>query len=325
MLAKQSPSTSTAPFRDEFTLSQLENDAVMQREIKLFPMTLECYSEELQAEALRRYRFIQWFERRIPGGWSRKTLQPLLLEAEVALGYSAPCWRSLESWRATYYKYGKDITALIPKNYLKGNRNSRIDTVGEAFIEDAIKDFLREEKPSMYSVYDIYKSKVIIENKKIGSDSITFISYEAFVNRVKKLPIYQFINKRGGKYEAEVELQAIDAHIPPARIMERVEIDHTTLDLILLDDELLIPIGRPSLTLMIDTYSHCVVGFNLTFRKPSYESVSCAIINAILNKDYVKEKYPLLMHSWPCHGKPEMLVVDNGVEFWSESIEQSCL
>lgn len=124
---------------------------------------------------------------------------------------------------------------------------------------------------------------------------------------------------------ASVEFKAIGSHKPPSRIMEKVEIDHTPLDLILLDDELLVPLGRPSLTLLIDAYSHCIVGFNLSFNQPGYESVRNALLNSISKKDYVKNKYPTIEHEWPCYGKPETLVVDNGVEFWGVSLEQACL
>ncbi|WP_446037926.1 hypothetical protein, partial [Streptomyces sp. SID1143] len=147
----------------------------------------------------------------------------------------------------------------------------------------------------------------------------------AFYNRIKKLPAYQVMKSRKGSYIADVEFKAIASHKPPSRIMERVEIDHTPLDLLLLDDDLLVPLGRPSLTLLIDAYSHCVVGFNLNFNQPSYESVRNALLSSISKKDYVKNKYPSIEHEWPCYGKPETLVVDNGVEFWSASLAQSCL
>ncbi|WP_429102384.1 hypothetical protein [Aeromonas rivipollensis] len=122
---------------------------------------------------------------------------------------------------------------------------------------------------------------------------------------------------------ADVEFMTISSHIPPSCVMERVEIDHTPLDLILLDDDLLVPLGRPCLTLLIDSYSHCVVGFNLSFNQPGYESVRNALLNSIPPKNYVKDKYPSVEHEWPCYGKPATLVVDNGVEFWSKSLEQS--
>lgn len=73
------------------------------------------------------------------------------------------------------------------------------------------------------------------------------------------------MKSRDGAYRADMEFKAIGGHTRPSRIMERVEIDHTTLDLILLDDESLVSIGRPNLTLLIDVYSHCIVGFNLSF------------------------------------------------------------
>ncbi len=106
--------------------------------------------------------------------------------------------------------------------------------------------------------------------------------------------------------------------------MERVEIDHTPLDLILLDDELEVPLGRPYLTVLVDCYSRCIVGFNLGYREPSYDAARKAILNACLSKDFIKDKFPFIKNDWPCEGKIETIVVDNGTEFWSSSFKVFC-
>jgi len=41
----------------------------------------------------------------------------------------------------------------------------------------------------------------------------------------------------------------------PTEILERVEIDHTVLDLFLVDVDDRLPIGRPTLTTALDVYS----------------------------------------------------------------------
>ena len=104
---------------------------------------------------------------------------------------------------------------------------------------------------------------------------------------------------------------------------KRQEIDHTPLDLILLDDELLIPIGRPYLTLLIDVFSGCIMGFHLSYKCPSYVSAAKAISHAIKPKSLDSIGIEL-QNNWPCYGKIENLVVDNGAEFWSKSLEHAC-
>ena len=45
------------------------------------------------------------------------------------------------------------------------------------------------------------------------------------------------------------------------RPLDLVQIDHTKLDIIVVDDEQRLPIGRPWITLAIDVYSRMVTGF----------------------------------------------------------------
>jgi hypothetical protein len=56
-------------------------------------------------------------------------------------------------------------------------------------------------------------------------------------------------------------------------ILERVEIDHTPLDLFVVDDDTGMPLGRPYVTLCIDDFSRCILGMHIGFTSPSYQSV----------------------------------------------------
>ena len=48
----------------------------------------------------------------------------------------------------------------------------------------------------------------------------------------------------------------------------------------LLHDDHKTLLGRPNITVLIDHYSHMVLGFQLSFEKPSFASVCIACINA---------------------------------------------
>ncbi|MBF4377430.1 transposase, partial [Vibrio anguillarum] len=117
---------------------------------------------------------------------------------------------------------------------------------------------------------------------------------------------------RHGKYYADKLYHYYQSVQMPTRILERVEIDHTPLDLILLHDDLLIPLGRAYLTLLVDVFSGCIIGFHLGFKAPSYVSASKAILHSIKKKDYISSLPIELQNEWPCSGKIENLVVDNG-------------
>ena len=326
MCAQQSSEHPSELFEDEFALPQPSvSSTPSESTVTAISATFDSFPDELKNEALHRLKYINWIEAHLNGGWTEKNLVPLLVEAASILPPPAPNWRTLARWRKTYIQHGNKILSLIPKHQAKGNSQSRLPLSDEIFFEEAVQTFLVGEQPSIASTYQIYRDTIKLENLTIVENPIKALSYKAFYKRIKMLPAYQVMKCRKGLYLANFEFRAFGSHKRPARIMERVEIDHTPLDLILLDDELLVPLGRPCLTLLIDSYSHCAVGFNLSFNQPGYESVRNALLNSIPQKNYVKDKYPSIEHEWPCYGKPETLVVDNGVEFWSTSLEQACL
>jgi len=96
--------------------------------------------------------------------------------------------------------------------------------------------------------------------------------------------------------------------------LERVECDHTMLDLMIVDTETRLPLGRPWLTVTLDVYSRIVHGIYLSFYHPSYPSVMYCLRHAINPKDYVRNHYPEIKNDWPVHGLPELLVVDKGTD-----------
>jgi len=95
--------------------------------------------------------------------------------------------------------------------------------------------------------------------------------------------------------------------------------DHTPADILLVDQhgEL---VNRPYLTTVIDTYSRCILGFNLGFDAPSSKVVALALRHAILPKQYGSD-YKLYA-DWSAHGKPEHFFTDGGKDFRSKHLEQ---
>ncbi|QBF82641.1 hypothetical protein EXU30_08015 [Shewanella maritima] len=129
---------------------------------------------------------------------------------------------------------------------------------------------------------------------------------------------------RFGRSYVQKKYKLGDKYAEPTCVMERVEIDHTVLDFTVLMEDNLTVIGRPTITALVDCYSSCVVGFYVSFNEPSYLSVRAALVNAMLSKEDVISSFSSIKADWPCHGKIELLVVDNGVEFWGDSLESAC-
>ena len=293
------------------------------KDSKLVKRDLESFPKELRQDALSRFDVIRKVSSKLTGGWSTANITPILDELFAEDKESQPSARTIIRWRKKYNDSNGDITSLVAQNHKMGNREIKVKG-DEKFFDKALVQFLDAKRPSVARAYEYYRDSIIIENENIVSGGLPILSYDGFLKRIKNLPPYPVAVARHGKFIADQWFSFKDSHIPPTRVLERVEIDHTPLDLILLDDKLNIPLGRPYLTLLIDVFSGCVLGFHISYKAPSYVSVAKAIVHAIKPKDNLKALGFNLTNNWPCHGKIETLVVDNGAEFWSESLEQAC-
>ena len=101
------------------------------------------------------------------------------------------------------------------------------------------------------------------------------------------------------------------------------QIDHTRLDILLIHEEDKKVIGRPYITLVMDSYSGCVTGFYLGFEPAGSHEVGLALRHAILPKHYETEYQ--LQEKWEICGIPEYIMTDRAKEFKSEHLKQVSL
>ena len=95
--------------------------------------------------------------------------------------------------------------------------------------------------------------------------------------------------------------------------------DHTRADLMVVDGHGS-PIGCPTLTTVVDTYSRCIVGIHLGMSYPSAGVTCLALRHAILPKQYRHEYEP--NNLWESYGVPQYLYTDAGSDFTSSHIDQ---
>lgn len=292
------------------------------KDSEIIERDLDTFSEPLQQEAIHRYKVIAVVDKENKGGWTQKNLDPILDKIFAADMSKRPNWRTLVRWRQSYLENGGGFVSLVAKRHAMGNRKSRVEG-DEVVFEKALARFLDSKRPSIIDAYRYYCDSIELLNEGVVDGKVPKISYTSFRKRIQSLPPYPVALARHGKFMADQWFAHCFSHIRPTRILERVEIDHTPLDVILIDDDLLVPIGRPYLTLLIDVFSGCILGFHLSYKSPSYVSVAKAIVHATKPKN-LEGLSITLQNSWPCFGKIETLVVDNGAEFWSHNLEQAC-
>lgn len=282
--------------------------------------SLEAYPHEVQDVILFRLTVIEFCYERC-GKISHGSLKAIRNEISKKFGGDAPSNQTIVKWYNRYVESGKKIDFLAPSFKKSGNRKSRYPEAIESHIEDSIK-LIKDDKPGAVSfAYSHLCNLVYNYNKEITENKIKPPSLQAFSKRYKKLSPHEKEINKFGTFAAGKKFKHIGTIIETTRALERVEIDHTKLDLFLIDTETNETLGRPWVTTLCDVHTRSLIGFYLGFTPPSYASVARAIKHAILPKDYVKKKYTNVKTAWICHGKPELIVSDNGKEFDSNDLK----
>lgn len=105
--------------------------------------------------------------------------------------------------------------------------------------------------------------------------------------------------------------------------LDLVQMDHTKVDLILVDAVDRKPIGRPWITVAIDVFSRAIAGFHLSLEAPSAVSVGLCLTRVATDKAAWLAGLDVEA-DWPMLGKPGTISVDNAREFHSEAFKRGC-
>lgn len=217
--------------------------------------------------------------------------------------------RSMRRWVARFLEaeqtLGYGYLGLLPDYARCGNRKPRIHEKTLKVINDFIeKEYENRKQKNKREVYGEFKNYC----KKEGVTAVP--SYKKFVEMVNNRPQHKQKEKRAGTkaaYPLEPIYWELIYTLPrhgdyPFQI---VHIDHTQLDVELVDSRTGKNLGRPWLTLLIDAYSRRILAVYITFDKPSYRSCMMVLRECV----YQHNRFP------------EMIVVDWGSEFHSIYLE----
>ena len=241
-----------------------------------------------------------------------------------------PSYSSVYQWTRKYKQSEGNIHSLVSNTTKKGNRKSRLQPEVQQIIEQAIDEiYLDRSQGSIKDTYDRVIVLIVEENQyrqNLNLPELKIPNYMAVRNTIKKIPSQKRDRARLGKRTSDLIHRPVSVGkgLNPKRPLEVVEIDHCDLPLFVLDNEHRLPVGLPILTSAIDVYSQTVIGYYLTFDRPSYLSVMYCLLHSIRSKEYVRSTYPSVRNDWKSYGLMETLKVDNGTDFRGKSLGDAC-
>jgi putative transposase len=234
-------------------------------------------------------------------------------DAARHLGLSIPqIYRLVRDFRS------QPVTASMlscRRGQMKGRR--RLDPEVEARIEAAIETiYLQPERPTVKRLL----SQVRRDCVAVG---LRPPSMNAVRARISARTLRERARAREGAKVAGDRFRLVKPGLRTERLLQIVQIDHTKVDIMLVDDVTRACIGRPWLTLVLDVHTRMVAGLTLSLDPPSAAGTALAVTQAVLPKaTWLTDRAIGL--AWPTQGLPELIHVDNGAEFHSRAFERGC-
>lgn len=284
-------------------------------------------------EVLRRLAYIKKLLSKKRSGFSNKEIAKIIREVASCINDSMPpSTRTLRRWKNDYVESGEDIRGLINSDKSKGNYNRKFSSDPEVnqeilrIINESIDEiYLTLQQNTIQAVLDLVEHRINKINETRGeSNKLPIPSYVAIYQIIVQLDEYEVDKARKGERYANEKHKTLNKAPEPTRPLERVECDDTKTDLLVIDQETSLALGRPWLMILIDVFTRMILGYFLSFYPPSHVTVMMAMKHAIRPKNYVKEKYPDIVNSWDTYGVIEVLVVDNAKHWYGVGIEDAC-
>lgn len=209
------------------------------------------------------------------------------------------------------------VTDLVPRRSGGGRGTGRLTEPVEEVVQELIRTrYLKRQKLFLAALHrDIVQACSV---KGLPAPSRSTVA-----RRIAALHPAGVTRRREGP-DAARPLQSAGGLAPAISApLEQVQIDHTVIDLIVVDEHDRQPVGRPYLTVAIDVFSRCLVGMVVRFEPPSAVSVGLCLTHACCDKRPWLESHEVEAN-WPMSGKPRQLYVDNAAEFKSEALRRGC-
>ena len=217
----------------------------------------------------------------------------------------------------TTYKAVGTVEALMPRTSGRPAGLRLLDEKVEALIAKCIREiYLTPNRPTLKRLTDEVHAKCTAAGFSLPDRRTIRTRVLAIPERTRAL-------RRSDALGVKATTPT-PGKLVATRPLEIVQIDHTEVDVVVVDEENRQPLpGRPWLTLAIDVFSRMVTGFYLSMSEPSRLSLGLCMLRATFDKGAWLEDHGV-GEEWPTVGLPELIGVDSGSDFRSATFRRAC-
>lgn len=266
-------------------------------------------SDEDWNEAWGRFQSIRPLLDRGPRQRTRKEVE------EVAKSFGknpATVYRWITKWDQS-----RTVSALT-RSGRSDNGKPRLPEPVETVIKHEIETFyLVKERPSVVELWERVAGKC--RQQGLAVPNVSTIR-----RRIDQLQDRLVMTKRYSSKQARENFEPLHGSFPGADVPLAVyQIDHSPIDVILVDEKHRRPIGRGFLTIVTDSCTRMLAGFCASLDPPGALATGLAMAHAILPK----AKWLAVRGietNWPINGIPAKIFADNAAEFRGTMLERAC-
>jgi putative transposase len=231
--------------------------------------------------------------------------------AEKIADSKPPSYSALYNWLRIYRLSGNNPLSLAVNEARPPTRRTRLDgAVAELMHEFIQTEYLKNTRPSAMAIYSMFVAEIESNNaKREPLQKLPIPSSMTFYRAISRIEPYVIDITRFGRQMARKNYKYGKNIFAPERLGQRVEADCHLMDVLIVDDEGEV-IGRPYLCALIDVYSRCIMGHEISFSPPSAAKVLRALRSSLVD-------FPMRPYS----GLPEELILDNGAEFQNATLQ----
>jgi len=305
-----------AVFEGDIKVPKLAKDGIPLPDIKFADLSSDIRSVVYRCNAYVRKYSVDKHRR------STTKDEIINLVAQKISDMKPPSLRTVQRWHKKWLQMDCNWIAFLDPKYWN-SADIRMDHCRNALLMEIIEECYLVYK-SNYSYRDViaeFDGRIgLPEYEHLGNELPSPATIgRRLENNYGKVEV---VRRREGEEAARRLLESMGEPERASRINQVWEIDETIVDCFVVN-EYGVPIGRPTLVLVVDVFTNMIMGVCITFRSPSTAVIMHAIKMAILPKDKVLQDVDDIAGEWPCFGIPESLRTDNINHYWSDALSHA--
>ncbi|CAB3850567.1 hypothetical protein LMG26684_02055 [Achromobacter mucicolens] len=306
------------------TSPEIHNELSLNRLREPLPYLLERLTPEQDRILNRKRAYVEAARRRGLDAKSGYLLDEVIsTTAEKLEDKNPPAASSVCRWLAAYERSGRNIMALIPRTAFRA-RSSRTPAWVISLAWSCLREhYFKRDGKSLRETHDIFvgvhRKECVARATEVDPSDV--MSRSTFWRLCQTVPAYERDKARKGAAYAAHKWRHSIGGVYSTRPLERVEMDHTMLDIYVVDDKRHMPLGRPTLTMIIDSFTNYILAIYISFEGESLGRVARTIRMALTLKDDIVAQVGA-KNDWLTPGMWECLVVDNALAFQSPQLQR---